>query len=83
MLKQTICTDGLTHSGHYRLIQRGLLRLSADVSHISFTQHILGHVAETMVDGTSIQSRDMGQMAIHMCMPGPPPTTLDIRDHER
>ena len=75
-----IYTDGLTHSGHYRLFQRGI---SADVSDISFTQHILGDIAETMVDGASIQSRDMGQMAIHMCMPGPPPTTLDIRDHDR
>ena len=78
-----IYTDGLTHSGHYRLFQRGLLRISADVSDISFTQHVLGHLAETMVDGASIQSRDMGQMAIHMCMPGPPSPTLDIRDHDR
>ena len=83
MMEQMICTDGLTHSGHYRLFQRESLQLSADVSDISFTQHVLGHIAETMVDGASIQSRDWGQMDIHMYMPGPPPTTLDIRDHDR
>ena len=82
-MEQMICTDGLTHSGHYRLFQRKMLRLSANVSDISLIQHVLDHEAETMVDETTIQCRDRGQMAIHMCMPGPPPTPLDIRDHDK